>query len=74
MCIRDSNVNKKDTEPYEILPMTNSLIISVVGNKSKSIRKQILCDIEIDGIKNECVFLVIPDLIKPCILLSLIHI
>ena len=40
------NVNKKDIEPYEILPMTNSLIISAIGNKSKLIRKQILCDIE----------------------------
>ena len=50
------NANKRDIEPYEILPMTNSLIISAVGNKSKLIRKQILCDIEIDGIKNECVF------------------
>ena len=58
------NVNKKDIEPYEILPMTNSLIISAVGNKSKLIRKQILCDIEIDGLKNECVFLVIPVLIN----------
>ena len=48
--------------------MTKTLIISAVGNKSKFIRKQILCDIDIDGIKNECVFLVIPDLIKPCIL------
>ena len=50
------NANKRDIEPYEILPMTNSLIISAVGNKSKLIRKQILCDIEIDGIKNECFF------------------
>ena len=62
------NDNKKNIEPYEILPMTNTLIISAVGNKSKLIRKQILCDIEIDGVKNECVFLIIPELIKPCIL------
>ena len=62
------NQNKQNIAPYEILPMTNTLIISAVGNKSKLIRKQILCDIDIDGIKNECVFLVIPDLIKPCIL------
>ena len=32
------------------------------------VRKQILCDIEIDGVRNECVFLIIPELVKPCIL------
>ena len=62
------NDNKKNIEPYEILPMTNTLIISAVANKSKLIRKQILCDIETDSVKNECVFLIIPELIKPCIL------
>ena len=62
------NQNKKGIEPYEILPMTNTLVISAVGNKSKLIKKQILCDIELDGVKSECVFVVIPDLIKPCIL------
>ena len=54
MCIRDS--------------MTTTLVISAVGNKSKLIKKQILCDIEIDGVRSECVFLIIPDLVKPCIL------
>lgn len=48
--------------------MSNTLIVSAVGNKSKLIRKQILCDIYIEEIKYECVFLIIPDLIKPCIL------
>ena len=62
------NNHKKSIEPYETLPMTNTLIISAVGNKSKLIRKQILRDIEIDGVRNECVFLIIPELIKPCIL------
>ena len=35
------NNHKKSIEPYETLPMTNTLIISAVGNKSKLIRKQI---------------------------------
>ena len=47
------NQNKQNIAPYEILPMTNTLIVSAVGNKSKLIRKQILCDIYIEGIKYE---------------------
>ena len=31
------NQNKKGVEPYEILPMTNTLVISAVGNKSNNI-------------------------------------
>ena len=34
------NQNKQNIAPYEILPMTNTLIISVVGNKSKLIRSK----------------------------------
>ena len=45
------NQNKKGIEPYEVLPMTNTLVISAVGNKSKLIKKQILCDIDTDGVR-----------------------
>ena len=83
MCIRDRldtgclinglsetwfNNHKKSIGPYETLPVTNTFIISAVGNKSKLVKRQILCDIEIDGIRYECVFLIIPELVKPCIL------
>ena len=62
------NQNKQYLEPYEELSMTNTLIISAVGSKSKLVRKQILCDIYINDIKMDCVFLVIPNLIRNCIL------
>ena len=66
MCIRDRN--KQYLTPYEELPMTNTLVLNVVGNKSKLIRKQILSDIYINGFKMDCVFLIIPNLIRQCIL------
>ena len=53
MCIRDR---------------INTLIISAVGNKSKLIRKQILCEIYVNEVKMYCVFLIIPNLIRNCIL------
>ena len=34
------NQNKQYLSPYEELPMTNTLILSAVGNKSKLIREQ----------------------------------
>ena len=60
--------NQKDLIPYEELPMTNTLILSAVGNKSRLIRKQIMCEIYINDVKMDCVFLIIPNLIRPCIL------
>ena len=43
--------NKQHLIPYEKLPMTNTLIVSAVGKRSKLIRKQILCDIYINEVK-----------------------
>ena len=48
--------------------MKNTIVVSAVGGKSKLIRKQIMCEIIIDNVKLDCVFLVIPNLIKDCIL------
>ena len=60
--------NKQRLRPYEELRMNNMLIVSAVGRKSKLIRKQIMCEISIDNVKLDCVFLVIPNLIRDCIL------
>ena len=48
--------NKHYLKPYEELSMTNTLIISAVGGKSKLVRKQILCEIYINEVKMDCVF------------------
>ena len=48
--------------------MVNTLIVSAVGNKSKLIRKQILYEIYVNNVKMDCVFLIIPNLIRNCIL------
>ena len=62
------NRNKQRLRPYEELRMNNTLIVSAVGGKSKLIRKQIMCEIFIDDVRLDCVFLVIPNLIRDCIL------
>ena len=56
--------NKQRLRPYEELRMNNTLIVSAVGGKSKLIRKQIMCEIFIDNVRLDCVFLVIPNLIR----------
>ena len=39
-----------------------------IRDRSKLVRKQILCDIYTSDIKIDCVFLIIPNLIRNCIL------
>lgn len=54
---------------HEVLSVNNTTIISAVGNKSKRIRKQVFLEVIINNRFNfDCVFLVVPGLIKNCIL------
>lgn len=62
------NAHKDQLGEHEILSITNTFIVGAVGGKSKNVRKQILCEITINGIKRDCVFLIIPGLVRDCIL------
>ena len=54
---------------HEILSVNNTNIISAVGSKSKSIRKQIFCEVIIrNSLSVDCVFLIVPGLVRNCIL------
>ena len=69
------NNNQKKLGNHEILSVNNTTIVSAIGNKSKHVRKQIFCEICINNsVSFDCVFLIIPGLVRECILLSLIHI
>lgn len=62
------NEHKHKLGNFETLSMNNTVIVSAVGNKSRHIRKQILCEVHFDNTKRDCVFLIIPGLIRECIL------
>lgn len=62
------NAHEAQLGSFEMLSISNTFIISAVGHKSKHIKKQILCDIEVNNIKTECVFLIIPGLVRDCII------
>lgn len=62
------NANEEKIKPYETISMSNTLIISAIGSKSKLIRKQIFVNVEINKEVYECVFLIIPNLIHDCII------
>lgn len=53
---------------YKMPSISNTFIISAIGKKSKHIKKQILCEIEINKTKKDCVFLIIPGLVRDCII------
>lgn len=62
------NENEEKIKPYEVISMTNTLIVSAVGSKLKLIRKQIFVNIQINKETYECVFLIVPNLIHDCII------
>lgn len=62
------NSQKTNLGYYECLPVNNTNIISAIGKKSKNIKRQILCEVDVKGNKYNVVFLVIPGLIRDCIL------
>lgn len=54
---------------HEVLSVNNTTIISAVGNKSKRIRRQVFLEIILsNNFKFDCVFLIVPGLVKECIL------
>lgn len=53
---------------FEILRMHNTVIKGAVGNKSKNIRHQILIKTVIGERVDDCVFVIVPDLIRDCII------
>lgn len=44
------------------------LIVSAVGNKSKLIHKRILCEVNIGNQYYDCIFIIIPKLLRPWII------
>lgn len=60
--------NKEQLGQVESLPVSNTVIKTAIGTKSKLIRKQLLLRVDIDGFVDDIVFMVIPGLSKPCIL------
>ena len=60
--------NKKELGDLETLKLSNTVIKGAAGNKSKRITQQILLTVQIEGLKVDSVFVVVPELIKDCIL------
>jgi hypothetical protein len=60
--------NKTQLKPYAEFSVHNTNVISALGNKSKLIKQQILCEIEVNNKIYEHVFLVVPNLQRDCIL------
>lgn len=62
------NVNQSNIGKFEMLPVNNTNVVSAIGKKSRHIRRQILCEVDINDNKFDIVFLIIPGLIRDCIL------
>lgn len=62
------NKNKAEIGKFEILGVNNTVIIGAVGKRSRNIRKQIMCQVDLNGHVSDCVFLIIPHLICDCII------
>ena len=62
------NNNKKDLGRVEILKLSNTVIKGATGNKSKRITQQVLLTVQIENLNFDSVFIVVPDLIRECIL------
>lgn len=60
--------NKNKLGKFEILNVSNTTIKCATGTKSRLIRKQILLEAKINHIIYDIVLLVIPNLIKDCII------
>ena len=62
------NNSKKDLGKVEILKLSNTVIKGVMGSKSKRITQQVLLNVQIKNLNFERVFIVVPDLVRECIL------
>ena len=63
------NNHKNKLGKHEVLSVNNTTVISAMGRRSKLIRKQIFCEINVnDNLKFDCVFLIVPGLIREYIL------
>ena len=61
--------NKKQIRHHETLSVNNTTIVSAVGNRSKSIRKQVFLEVVLSSnLSVDCVFLIVPGLVRNCIL------
>lgn len=61
------NQHKEELKPYEMLRMHNTVVKGAIGSKSKNITRQILIKTEIGGRIDDCVFVIVPGLIRDCI-------
>lgn len=60
--------NQNKMGNYETLKMTNTTIKGAVGQRSKAVTQQVLLEVEVGKYKFDSVFIVVPELIKECIL------
>lgn len=60
--------NKDKLGRVETLRLTNTTIKAAVGQRSKHISQQILVEVAVNQYKFDCVFVIIPGLIRDCIL------
>lgn len=60
--------HKRELGKFESLPLSNTTIKGAVGATSRAIKKQVLLEANINGMKFDMVFLIIPGLIKDCIM------
>ncbi len=60
--------NKRELGNLEMLKLSNTAIKGATGNKSKRVTQQILLTVQIGSLEVDSVFVVVPELIKDCIL------
>lgn len=62
------NQNREGLGTFEMLRMHNTTIKTAVGKKTRAITHQILVEVNINGRREDGVFVVVPELIRDCII------
>ena len=62
------NKHRSQMGKLNLLKLTNTVVKGAVGKKSKQITQQILMDVKIGQYMIDSVFIIVPDLIRECII------
>lgn len=58
----------------EMSRMQNTIVKGAIGSKSRNITHHILIEMEINGRRWDCVFVILPEMIRKCIIgIELLH-
>ena len=62
------NKHKKQMGKLDVLKVTNMIVKGAVGRKSKPITQQVMLEIRIGEYITDSVFIIVPNLIRDCII------